>query len=93
MLGNEKRTFEEHANIRAGRVLNDRELLAFAEKIPFTIPSENYQGKLICNTKEITLRERFEKSESNKDLLSRYENYEAERAITKTNVLDHTVDY
>ena len=93
MLGNEKRTFEEHANIRARRVLNDRELLAFAEKIPFTIPSENYQGKLICNTKEITLRERFEKSESNKDLLSRYENYEAERAITKTNVLDHTVDY
>ena len=93
MLGNEKRTFEEHANIRAGRVLNDRELLAFAEKIPFTIPSENYEGKLICNTKAITLLERFEKSASNKDLLSRYENHEAERAITKTNVLDYTVDY
>ena len=93
MLGNEKRTFEEHANIRAGLVLNDRELLAFAEKIPFTIPSENYEGKLICNTKAITLLERFEKSASNKDLLSRYENHEAERAITKTNVLDYTVDY
>ena len=92
-LRNEKRTFEEHANIRAGRVLNDRELLAFAEKILFSVPSENYEGKLICNTKAMTLRERFEKSASNKDLLNRYENYEAERARTKTNVLDHTVDY
>ena len=92
-LGNEKRTFEEHANIRAKRVLNDRELLAFAEKIPFTIPSEIYEGKLICNTKAITLQGRFEKSASNKDLLSRHKNYEAEQAMTKTNVLDHTVNY
>ena len=92
-LENEKRTFEEHANIRAKRVLNDGELLAFAEKIPFTIPSENYEGKLICNTKAITLQECFEKSASNKDLLSRYKNYEAEQEMTKTNVLDHTVDY
>lgn len=78
-LGDEKRTFKEHAKLMAGKSLNDAALLKFAETIKFSVPSENWEGKLICNSKPVTLLERFEKSVSNKDLLERYKKLEQEQ--------------
>lgn len=90
-LGNEKRTFKEHSEIRAGKPLNDAVLLKFAEKIKFTVPSKNWEGKFICNSKPTTLLERFEKSVSDKDLLDRFKKASQEQQF-QTQKQD-TVDF
>lgn len=69
-LGDVARTFEQHANIRGNRVLSDKELLYFAEKIPFTIPifDEALNRFSARFSKAMTLSERFENQRSKNDL-------------------------
>lgn len=88
-FGDEKRTFKDHAELMAGKPLDDAMLLKFAETIKFSVPSENWEGKFICNSKPTTLLERFEKSVSNKDLLDRFKKASQEQQFqTKQDTVD-----
>ncbi|WP_161943376.1 hypothetical protein, partial [Streptococcus suis] len=89
-LKNERRTFKEHMQIRAKRDLSDAELLRLAEKIEFTIPEPNWEGRFICNSNAETLLERFEKSVSDEDLLKRVKRSEQESQFQgqKQNTID-----
>lgn len=81
-LKNERQTFKEHMELMAKRDLSDTELLNFAETIEFTVPFQNWEGKLTCtNSKAETLRERFDKSLSDDDLLKRVRTLEQEQQL------------
>lgn len=69
-LGNVARTLEQHANLSVGKVLTDKQLLHFAETIPFKIPIfdellNRYDARF---SKAQTLSERFENQRSTNDL-------------------------
>lgn len=69
-LGDVARTLEQHATLSVGKVLTDKQLLHFAETIPFKIPvfdefSNRYSARF---AKAMTLSERFENQRSTNDL-------------------------
>ena len=71
-LGNVARTLEQHANLSVGKVLTDKQLLHFAETIPFKIPffDESLNRYSARFSKAQTLRERFENQVSKHDVLN-----------------------
>ena len=69
-LGNVARTLEQHATLSVGKVLTDKQLLHFAETIPFKIPVfdellNRYDARF---SKAQTLKERFENQVSKHDV-------------------------